>query len=143
MRVMILKRMVLLENNLAWVLPEDYCKKDPCNFNTEMFVPKVGQPLSNSWSTSSQPDFVRAFGRRKNSTKSPGQDFVHRVAQTLANSWSTPRQLNSPPHEKLQGSSLTATRKASYKILRSFFSSLGMEESAFCCATAYFGKPPG
>ena len=27
-----------------WVLPEDYCKKDPCNFNAEMFVSKVGNP---------------------------------------------------------------------------------------------------
>ena len=50
-----------------------------------MFVSKVGRPLSNSWSTTSQPDFVRAFGRRKASTKSPGQDFVHRVAQKLGN----------------------------------------------------------
>ena len=30
----------------VWVLPEDYCKKDPCNFNTEMFVSKVGNPCS-------------------------------------------------------------------------------------------------
>ena len=28
----------------TWVLPEDYCKKDPCNFNAEIFVPKVGNP---------------------------------------------------------------------------------------------------
>ena len=27
-----------------WALPEDYCKKDPCNFNTEMLVSKVGNP---------------------------------------------------------------------------------------------------
>ena len=27
-----------------WVLPEDYCKKDPCSFNAEMFVSKVGNP---------------------------------------------------------------------------------------------------
>ena len=59
-------------------------RKDPCDFNTEMFVSKVGQHMSNSWSTSSQPEFVRAFGRRINSTKSPGQDFVHRVAHLVA-----------------------------------------------------------
>ena len=57
---------------------------------------KVGQPMSNSWSTSSQPDFVRALGRRKTVRKSPKQDFVHRVAQKLANSWSTLRQLPTP-----------------------------------------------
>ena len=28
------------------VLPEDYCNKDPCNFNTEMFMSKVGNPCS-------------------------------------------------------------------------------------------------
>ena len=53
--------------------------------------------MSNSWSTSSQPDFVCTLGRRKTvSTKSPGQDFVHRVAQKLLNSWSIPRQLPIP-----------------------------------------------
>ena len=29
-----------------WVLPEVYCKKDPCNFNTEMFVSKAGNPCT-------------------------------------------------------------------------------------------------
>ena len=29
---------------LPWVLPEDLCKKDPCNCNTEMSVSKVGSP---------------------------------------------------------------------------------------------------
>ena len=28
----------------VWVLPVDYCKKGPCNFNTEIFVSKVGNP---------------------------------------------------------------------------------------------------
>ena len=27
-----------------WVLPEDYCKKDPCSFNTELFVSKLAKP---------------------------------------------------------------------------------------------------
>ena len=57
---------------------------------------KSWQPMSNPWSTSSQPDFVRNLGRRKTSTKSPGQDFVYRVAQKLVNSWSTPLQLPIP-----------------------------------------------
>ena len=30
--------------NFVWVLPEDYCRKGPRNFNTEMFVTKVGNP---------------------------------------------------------------------------------------------------
>ena len=38
-------------------------RKTPANFNTEMFVSKVGQPMSNSWLTSSQPDFVQALAR--------------------------------------------------------------------------------
>ena len=33
-----------LKRPINWVLPEDYCKKSPCNFNTEMFVSKVGNP---------------------------------------------------------------------------------------------------
>ena len=31
-------------NLVSWLLPEDYCKKGPCNFNMEMFVSKVGNP---------------------------------------------------------------------------------------------------
>ena len=27
------------------MLPEDYCKKDPSNFSTEIFVSKVGNPM--------------------------------------------------------------------------------------------------
>ena len=92
--------------NLAenWVLPEDLCKKDPCNFNTEIFVSKVGQLMSNSWSTSSQPDFVHALGRRKTARNRQGKILY----TELLKSWPTLGQLlaNSPPHGKLQGSSL-------------------------------------
>ena len=63
---------------------------------------KVGwQPMSDSWSTSSQPDFVRALGRRRTARNR----FAHRVAQKLTNSSSIPRQV-APPHGKLLGSSL-------------------------------------
>ena len=31
-------------SGFTWVLPEDYCKKDPCIFNTKVFVSKVGNP---------------------------------------------------------------------------------------------------
>ena len=88
--------------HMFWVLPKDYCKKDPCNFNTEMFVSKV---MFNSWSTSSQPNFVRAFVSRKNSTKNRQGIFL---CAELRKGWSTLGQLlaNSPSHGKLQGSSL-------------------------------------
>ena len=44
------------------VLPEDYCKKDPCNFSTEVFVSWVGNPCQTIyWSASSEPDFVLSF----------------------------------------------------------------------------------
>ena len=33
-----------LPSSRNWVLPEDYCKKDPCNLNTEMFVSEIGNP---------------------------------------------------------------------------------------------------
>ena len=74
------------------VLPEDYCKKDPCNFNMEMFVSKVGNPCP----TLGQLLSSRILYLEENSTKSPGKDFVHRVAQKLVNSWSSPRQLPIP-----------------------------------------------
>ena len=84
-----------------WVLPEDYCKKDPRNFNTEMFVSKVGQPMSNSWSTSSQPDLVRALGRRKTVRNRQGKILY----TELLKSWPTLGQLlaNSPPHGTTAG----------------------------------------
>ena len=59
---------------LVWVLPEDCCKKDPCNFKTEMFVSKVGSPnMSNSWSTSSQPDFLHTLGRKRTVRNRPSK----------------------------------------------------------------------
>ena len=79
----------------CWVLPEDYCKKDPCNFNTEMFVSKAGQPMSNSWSTSSWPDFVQVLAWRKTVRNRPSK-ILYTELLKLANSWSTPRQLPTP-----------------------------------------------
>ena len=86
-----------------WVLTEDLCKKDPCNFNMEMFVSKVGQPMSNSWSTSSQPDSVRTLGSRKTARNRQGKILY----TELLKSWPTlgQRLANSPPHGKLQRSS--------------------------------------
>ena len=79
----------------TWVLPEDYCKKDLCKFNMDMFVSKVGNPCpALGQLPASRILYALVVG--KNSTKSPAQDFVHRVAQKLVNPWSIPRQL--PPH---------------------------------------------
>ena len=79
-------------------------EKDPCNFNTEIFVSKVGQLMCNSWSTSSQPDFVHTLGRRRTARNRQGK-FLY---TELLKRWPTLGQLfaNSPPHGKLQGSSL-------------------------------------
>ena len=77
------------------MLPGDYCKKDPCNFNTEVFVLKVGNPCPTLGQLLASRICTRSWSE-KNSTKSPGQDFVDRVAQKLANSWSTPRQFPTP-----------------------------------------------
>ena len=65
---------------------------------------KSWQPMSNSWSTSSQPDFVRALGRRKTVRNRPSKILY----TDLLKSWPTLSQLlaDSPPHGKLQGSSL-------------------------------------
>ena len=82
---------------------------------------QVGQPLSNSWSTSSQPDFVRVFGKRKTVQNRQGKILY---AELLKN-WPTLGQLiaNSPPHGKLQGSSLQSlkTLTSLNKAVRSFF----------------------
>ena len=64
-------------------MPEDYCKKDPCNFNTEMLVSKVGQRMSNSWSTSSQPDFVRALCRRKTARNRQGKILFRKILMSI------------------------------------------------------------
>ena len=64
---------------------------------------KSWQPMSNSWSTSSQPDFLRALGRRKTVRNRRGKILY----TELLKSWSTLGQFlaNSPFHGKLQGSS--------------------------------------
>ena len=64
----------------AWALPEGYCKKDPCNSNTDMFVSKVGIPLSKFWSTSSWLILSALLVGEKQyeiGTKSPGQDLLY------------------------------------------------------------------
>ena len=60
--------------------------------------------MCNSWSTSGQPNFVRALGRRKTVQNSPSKILY----TELVKSWPTLGQLlaNSPPHGKLQASSL-------------------------------------
>ena len=80
---------------MCWVLPEDYCKKDPCNFNTEMFMSKVGNPCPTLGQLlAGRILYAILVGEEQH--EMGRQDFVHRVAQKLANSWSTPRQLPTP-----------------------------------------------
>ena len=85
-----------LESLENWVLPEDYCKKDPCNFNTETFVSKVGKPCptlgqflasricTHSWVWENQYEIAQA------------RFCTQSCSQKLANSWSTSRQLPTP-----------------------------------------------
>ena len=66
--------------SLPWALPADLCNKDPCNFNTEIFVSKVGNPCPTlDQLPASRILYTLLVG--ENITKSPGQDFVHEVAQ--------------------------------------------------------------
>ena len=62
---------------------------------------KVGHPLSNSWSTSGQPDFVRTLGRRKTVRNRQGKILY----TELLKSWPTLGQLlaNSPPMGSCRG----------------------------------------
>ena len=74
-------------------LSDAFLKERPLQFQHRRVRVKSWQPMSNSWSTSSQPDFVRALGRRKNSSKSSKGKIL---CTELAHSWSTPRQLLTP-----------------------------------------------
>ena len=72
----------------------------PLQFQHGLFRVKSWQPMSNSWSTSSQPDFVRALvGEKQHEITSARfcTQSCSKVGQLLA---------NSPSHGKLQGSSL-------------------------------------
>ena len=88
---------------LIWVLPEDYCKKDPCNFNMEMFVPKVSSPCTTLGQLLANR-ILYAFLVGENRMKSPGQDFARFCAQSCSEVGQF--LANSPSHGKLQGSSL-------------------------------------
>ena len=59
------------------------------------------QPMSNSWSTSSQPDFARALGRRRTSGNRPSKILY----TELLKSWQTLGQLlaNSRPMGSCRG----------------------------------------
>ena len=46
---------------IAWVYPEDYCRKNPCNFSTEMFVSKVGNPCPSIGQILASRIFVRSW----------------------------------------------------------------------------------
>ena len=70
----------------------------PCNFNTEMFVSKVGQPLSNSWPTSSQPDLHALLVGEKQYEIAKARFFTQscsKVGQLLVNSSPTPHPMGS------------------------------------------------
>ena len=59
---------------------------------------KSWQPMSNSWSTSSQPDFVRALGRTKTARIAQARfctQSCSKVGQLLVNSSPTPHPMGS------------------------------------------------
>ena len=80
---------------LIWVLPENYCKKDPCNFNTEMFVSKVGN-LCPTLGQVIASRILYAFLVGETQHEIARADFLHRFTQKLVNSWSIHRQLPIP-----------------------------------------------
>ena len=88
----------------VWVLPGGLLQERPLQFQHGNVRVKSWQPMSNSWSTSSQPDFARPLGRRKTVRNRQGKILY----TELLKSWPTLGQLlaNAPPHGKLQGSSL-------------------------------------
>ena len=79
----------------------------PLQFQPGNVCVKSWQPMSNAWSASSEPDFVRALGRRTTARYRQGKIFYKELLQR----WPTLGQLlaNSPPHGKLQGPSLQSS----------------------------------
>ena len=70
-----------------WVLPENYCKKYPCNFNTEMFVSEVGNPCP-----------TLGLGKRKQNGIARGGFCTQsclKVGQLLVNCSPTPNHMGS------------------------------------------------
>ena len=114
---------------VTWVLPEDLCKKDPCNLNTEMFkLQRLANPCPNSWSTSSQPDFVRALGRRKTVRSRQGKILY----TELLKSWPTPRQLPTPLGGGTNVQQLTCKIDLSNSFYYLFFSFVLLELKTLC-----------
>ena len=79
---------------------------------------KVGQPMSTSWSTSSQPDFVRALGRRITARNRQGKILY----TELLKSWSTLGQLlaNSPTLGSCKGPPCSGPLATPEKVLTIF-----------------------
>ena len=77
------------ENRDLWVLPEDFCKKDPCNFNTQMFVSKVGNPCPTLGQHLASRILYAVLVAEKQ-LKTAKARFYTQSAQKLANSWSIP-----------------------------------------------------
>ena len=79
------------------MLPEDYCKKGPCNFNTVMFVSKVGNPCPTlgARSTSRQPVFWYALlvGEKQHENRQ-GKTLYTEALKT----WSTLGHSSPTPH---------------------------------------------
>ena len=76
-------RMVMdevLSNYDFWVLSDDYCKKDPCNFKQKCSYQKLATHVQLLVKASRILYALLV------------EDFVHRVAQQLVNIWSIPRQ---------------------------------------------------
>ena len=72
-------------------MPEDLCKKDPCDFNMEMFVPKVGNPCPTLGQLLASQILCAILAGEKQHEITRA-----RLCKRLANSWSTPRQLPHP-----------------------------------------------
>ena len=76
-----------------WLLPEEHCKKNLLNFNTEMAASKVGNPCQLLASRI----FISALGERKTARNRHGKILCIEFLR----SWPTLGQLlaNSPPWE--------------------------------------------
>ena len=80
---------------LFWGVARGALQERRLQFQHRNICVKSWQCMSNSWSTSSQPDFVRALGRRRTVRNRPSKILYTELLQ----SWPTLGQLSSPtPH---------------------------------------------
>ena len=89
---------VMITDWATWVLPEDYCKKDPFNFNAETFVSKVGNLCPTLGQLLARPIlYVLLVGEKQHEIARARfcTQSCSKIGQLLVNSIPTPHPMGS------------------------------------------------